>query len=51
MSYRIILTKPDDWHLHVLDGDMMRAALPYTAAKFGRGPTIDVGASVISAAQ
>jgi dihydroorotase len=36
MIDRFTITKPDDWHLHVRDGDMMRAALPFTAAKFGR---------------
>ena len=28
--------KPDDWHLHVRDGAMLKAALPFTAAHFGR---------------
>ncbi len=36
MVDRLTIIKPDDWHLHVRDGDMLRAALPYTAAKFGR---------------
>src|SRR5450759_5299693 len=36
MVDRITIRKPDDWHLHVRDGDMMRAALPHTAATFGR---------------
>ncbi|WP_207455063.1 dihydroorotase [Azospirillum sp. SYSU D00513] len=34
---RIILRRPDDWHVHVRDGDMMKVVLPYTAAQFGRG--------------
>jgi dihydroorotase len=33
---RITIRKPDDWHLHVRDNEMMRAALPYTARHFGR---------------
>ena len=33
---RITLRKPDDWHLHVRDGAMLKAALPYTARHFGR---------------
>ncbi len=33
---RLILRKPDDWHLHVRDGAMLRAALPFTARHFGR---------------
>ena len=36
MVNRITIKKPDDWHLHVRDDDMMKAALPFTAAKFGR---------------
>jgi dihydroorotase len=33
---RIEITRPDDWHLHVRDGAMLRATLPATAAVFGR---------------
>jgi dihydroorotase len=33
---RITIRKPDDWHLHVRDGAMLKAALPYTARYFGR---------------
>ncbi len=36
MTDRITLRKPDDWHLHVRDGAMLRAALPFTARHFGR---------------
>ncbi len=32
----ITLRRPDDWHLHLRDGDMLRAVLPDTAAHFGR---------------
>src|SRR5262249_35827055 len=32
----ITLRKPDDWHLHVRDGAMLRAVLPFTARNFGR---------------
>nr|WP_321456055.1 dihydroorotase [uncultured Cohaesibacter sp.] len=28
--------RPDDWHLHLRDGDMLRAVLPQTSAHFGR---------------
>ena len=28
--------QPDDWHLHVRDGEMLKAVLPYTAKDFGR---------------
>lgn len=30
------LIRPDDWHLHLRDGDVMRAVLPYSAEHFGR---------------
>jgi dihydroorotase len=33
---RITLARPDDWHLHVRDGAMLRAVLPFTARVFGR---------------
>ncbi len=32
----LTLRRPDDWHLHVRDGEMLRAVLPHTAARFGR---------------
>lgn len=36
MTERLSLRRPDDWHLHLRDGDMMRAVLPFSAAVFGR---------------
>ena len=36
MTTRITIKRPDDWHLHLRDNDMMRAAVPYTARVFGR---------------
>ncbi|MFC5384822.1 dihydroorotase [Aquamicrobium segne] len=33
----ITIARPDDWHVHLRDGDMLRAVLPYTAAQFARG--------------
>ena len=36
MTERLTIRRPDDWHLHLRDGDMMRAVLPATAAHFGR---------------
>ncbi len=32
----LTLARPDDWHLHVRDGDMLAAVLPHTARQFGR---------------
>jgi dihydroorotase len=36
MVDRLTIRRPDDWHLHVRDGDMLKATLPFTAAHFGR---------------
>jgi len=36
MAARITIRRPDDWHLHVRDGDMLKAVLPHTAAVFAR---------------
>ncbi|MFN3884647.1 MAG: dihydroorotase, partial [Rhodocyclaceae bacterium] len=36
MADRLTLTRPDDWHLHLRDGDALRAVLPDTAKRFGR---------------
>ena len=36
MSDTLTLRRPDDWHLHLRDGDMLRAVLPHTTAHFAR---------------
>jgi dihydroorotase len=36
MMETLKLTRPDDWHLHLRDGDALRAVLPHTARQFGR---------------
>ncbi len=36
MTQRITIKKPDDWHLHVRDGAMLKAVMPFTARHFGR---------------
>ena len=33
---RLTLTRPDDWHLHVRDGAILKAVLPDTARQFAR---------------
>ena len=33
---RLDLVRPDDWHLHLRDGAMLAAVLPFTSAVFGR---------------
>jgi dihydroorotase len=32
----LTIPRPDDWHLHLRDGAMMKAVLPYTAQHFAR---------------
>jgi dihydroorotase len=32
----LTLTRPDDWHLHVRDGEALKTVVPHTAAQFGR---------------
>lgn len=36
MTDTLTLRRPDDWHLHLRDGDMLAAVLPSTANVFGR---------------
>ena len=36
MTDSITIRRPDDWHLHFRDGDVMRAVVPFTARQFGR---------------
>ncbi len=33
---KLTIRKPDDWHLHVRDGAMLKAVMPFTARHFGR---------------
>jgi len=32
----LTLTRPDDWHLHVRDGEVLATVVPHTAAQFAR---------------
>nr|WP_228897370.1 dihydroorotase [Acidovorax sp. Leaf73] len=32
----LTITRPDDWHLHVRDGEPLHTVVPHTAAQFGR---------------
>jgi len=36
MSDVVIITRPDDWHLHLRDGATMASVLPHTAHQFAR---------------
>lgn len=51
---RITLRRPDDWHAHFRDGDMMQAVVPASAQQFARAivmpnlvpPVTDIEAAV-----
>ncbi|QQA44396.1 dihydroorotase [Pelagovum pacificum] len=36
MTDRLTLRRPDDWHLHLRDGEMLKGVLPGTTAHFAR---------------
>lgn len=36
MTDRLTIRRPDDWHVHLRDGDMLRAVAPWTARQFAR---------------
>ena len=36
MAHTLTISRPDDWHLHLRDGDMLRAVLPETYRDFAR---------------
>ena len=37
MTQTLTIRRPDDWHLHLRDGEVLNAVLPETARHFGRG--------------
>jgi len=36
MTQTLTLTRPDDWHVHLRDGDALNTVVPHTAAQFAR---------------
>src|ERR1700756_4521240 len=36
MADQLTITRPDDWHIHVRDGDALKTVVPHTAAQFAR---------------
>jgi dihydroorotase len=51
---RITIRRPDDWHVHLRDGEMLAAVAPYTARQFARAiimPNLDPPVTSIEAAQ
>ena len=35
-SQTLTIRRPDDWHVHLRDGDMLRLVVPFTARQFAR---------------
>jgi dihydroorotase len=35
-SQTLTIRRPDDWHVHLRDGEMLRTVVPYTARQFAR---------------
>jgi dihydroorotase len=51
---RLVIRQPDDWHVHLRDGEVMAAVLPHTAAQFGRAivmPNLKPPVSTAAAAE
>ena len=51
---KITITRPDDWHLHLRDGDALKAVLPHSARQFARAiimPNLRPPVTTINAAQ
>ena len=43
-SQTLTIRRPDDWHVHLRDGEMLKAVAPYTARQFARAivmPNLD----------
>jgi len=50
----LTIRRPDDWHLHLRDGDVLRGVLPYTARQFARAivmPNLSPPITSVAAAQ
>jgi dihydroorotase len=50
----ITLRRPDDWHVHLRDGEMLKAVLPFTARQFARAivmPNLVPPVTTVAAAQ
>jgi dihydroorotase len=54
MAQTLTIRRPDDWHVHLRDGDMLTAVVPYTARQFGRAivmPNLAPPITTIAAAE
>ena len=51
---RLTIRRPDDWHVHLRDGGMLKAVAPYTARRFARAivmPNLAPPVTTIAAAE
>ena len=49
----LTIRRPDDWHVHLRDGDMLKAVAPYTARQFVRAivmPNLSLPVTTVEAA-
>jgi dihydroorotase len=52
-SQTLTIRRPDDWHVHLRDGEMLSAVAPYTARQFARAivmPNLDPPVTSVEAA-
>jgi dihydroorotase len=53
MTERLVIRRPDDWHVHLRDGEMLNAVAGYTARQFARAivmPNLDPPVTSVAAA-
>ncbi|TPG48367.1 dihydroorotase [Sphingomonas glacialis] len=54
MTERLTIRRPDDWHVHLRDGEMLAAVVEYTARQFARAivmPNLTPPVTTIAAAE
>ena len=54
MTKRLTIRRPDDWHVHLRDGDMLRAVAHHTARQFARAivmPNLSPPITTVAAAE
>jgi dihydroorotase len=54
MTERLTIRRPDDWHVHLRDGEMLEAVAPYTARQFARAiimPNLSPPVTSVAAAE
>ncbi len=54
MTHRITIRRPDDWHVHLRDGEMLRAVAGHTARQFARAivmPNLTPPVTTVAAAE